>query len=147
MATVFGIDHKYFAVSTIAISAGVAVYATYRLMKRSRDTSDYYETRKLLHEYLLFHYGQPKEILAYEDFGPNDSLDFPKRCAELCLRHYKPGMVSVVCYCCCAKTHVYNNFLHHSGISFTIYTFNLYLKRASFSETCVRKLERFYLLG
>ncbi|KAK7504120.1 hypothetical protein BaRGS_00004424 [Batillaria attramentaria] len=95
MATVFGIDHKYFAVSTIAVSVGVAVYTTYRLAQRSRNSSDYYETRKLVNEYLMFHYGQPKEVLAYEDFGPNDSLDFPKRCAELCLRHYKPGQPGV----------------------------------------------------
>jgi putative 4-mercaptohistidine N1-methyltranferase len=43
-----------------------------------------YETDKLLGEYLLFHYGQPGEILPYES-GPRDSLDFPARCARLCL--------------------------------------------------------------
>lgn len=96
MATVFGIDHKYFAISSIAVSVGVAVYTTYRLMRRSHDTAEYYETQKLVNEYLLFHYGKPKEVLAYEDFGPNDSVDFPKRCAELCLKHYKPEMVSCV---------------------------------------------------
>ena len=43
-----------------------------------------YETDKLLSEYLLFHYGAPGEILPY-DFGPRDALEFPARCARLCL--------------------------------------------------------------
>lgn len=92
MATVFGIDHRYFAVGSIAASLGVAIYATYRLTRASGSTSpsEYYETQKQVNEYLVFHYGKPKEVLAYEDFGPTDSLDFPKRCAELCLKHYKP---------------------------------------------------------
>ncbi|XP_076441679.1 uncharacterized protein LOC143280845 [Babylonia areolata] len=91
MATVFGIDHRYFAVGTIAASVGVAVFATYRLSRRSAASpSEYYETQKLVNEYLLFHYGKPKEVLSFEDFGPTDSLDFPKRCAELCLKYYKP---------------------------------------------------------
>lgn len=97
MATIFGIDHKYFAVGTVAASVGLAVFATYRLARSSSCTtsssttpSEYYETQKLLNEYILFHYGKPKDILAYEDFGPTDSVDFPKRCAELCLKHYVP---------------------------------------------------------
>ena len=43
-----------------------------------------YETGKLLAEYLLFHYGSAEEILPYT-FGPRDALDFPARCAGLCL--------------------------------------------------------------
>ncbi|MEI8340843.1 MAG: putative 4-mercaptohistidine N1-methyltransferase [Verrucomicrobiota bacterium] len=43
-----------------------------------------YETDKLLGEYLLFHYGEPAELLPY-DFGPRDALDFPAHCAQLCL--------------------------------------------------------------
>jgi hypothetical protein len=103
MATVFGIDHKYFAVGTIAASVGVAIFATYRLARRlpaSTAPSEYYETKKLLDEYLLFHYGKPKEILAYEDFGPTDSTDFPKRCADLCFKHYKPKVSACFpCHC------------------------------------------------
>jgi putative 4-mercaptohistidine N1-methyltranferase len=37
-----------------------------------------YETRRLLDEYLLFHYGQPQEILPWE-MGPHTALDFPVR--------------------------------------------------------------------
>ncbi|MEM9400492.1 MAG: putative 4-mercaptohistidine N1-methyltransferase [Verrucomicrobiota bacterium] len=44
-----------------------------------------YETRELLDQYLLFHYGSAHEILPY-DFGPVSALDYPKRCAELCLQ-------------------------------------------------------------
>lgn len=38
-----------------------------------------YETRKLVDEYLLFHYGRPDEILPYA-YGPHGALDFPARC-------------------------------------------------------------------
>lgn len=37
-----------------------------------------YETPKLLAEYLLFHYGEPKEILSW-DFGPQTALGFAER--------------------------------------------------------------------
>lgn len=47
-----------------------------------------YETEKLLSEYISFHYCPPEEYMAY-DFGPKSALDFPKRCADLCLE-YKP---------------------------------------------------------
>lgn len=37
-----------------------------------------YETPKLLAEYLLFHYGEPREILPW-DFGPQTALGFAER--------------------------------------------------------------------
>ena len=43
-----------------------------------------YESEKLLGEYLLFHYGADDEILP-RGTGPRDALDFPARCARLCL--------------------------------------------------------------
>jgi len=43
-----------------------------------------YETDQFLNEYLLFHYGAAAEILPYA-FGPHEALNFPVRCAELCL--------------------------------------------------------------
>lgn len=42
-----------------------------------------YETEKLLEEYLLLHYGEPKTALPWA-FGPKEALEFPARCvAEL----------------------------------------------------------------
>lgn len=38
-----------------------------------------YESRDLLDQYLLFHYGSAEEILPYA-FGPRAALDFPARC-------------------------------------------------------------------
>src|SRR5262245_35638587 len=43
-----------------------------------------YETDKLLHEYLLFHYGQPGEVLPWPA-GPREALDYPVRCVSECL--------------------------------------------------------------
>lgn len=43
-----------------------------------------YESRKLLNEYLLFHYGKAEEILPY-DFGPAAALAFPARCVTECI--------------------------------------------------------------
>ena len=37
-----------------------------------------YESRRLLDEYLLFHYGSPEEVLPW-DFGPAEALGFPVR--------------------------------------------------------------------
>lgn len=43
-----------------------------------------YETDKLLHEYLLFHYGRPEEVLPWPA-GPKDALDYPVRCVTECV--------------------------------------------------------------
>ena len=45
---------------------------------------DIYETERLLAEYLLFHYGEPAEILPYA-FGPREALGYPARCVTECL--------------------------------------------------------------
>lgn len=47
-------------------------------------TANPYESGALLAQYLLFHYGQPEEILPYP-FGPRDALGFPARCVAECL--------------------------------------------------------------
>ena len=44
----------------------------------------YYESDKLLSEYLLFHYGSADEILPY-DSGPRDALEYPARCVSECV--------------------------------------------------------------
>ena len=41
-----------------------------------------YESARYLSEYLLFHYGPPELLLPWPD-GPQDALDFPRRCADL----------------------------------------------------------------
>ncbi len=43
-----------------------------------------YESDELLQEYLLFHYGDPEEILPYP-FGPKSALGFPRRSISECL--------------------------------------------------------------
>jgi putative 4-mercaptohistidine N1-methyltranferase len=43
-----------------------------------------YETDKLLHEYLLFHYGRAEEVLPWSE-GPQAALDYPARCVTECL--------------------------------------------------------------
>lgn len=43
-----------------------------------------YESEKLLSEYLLFHYGEPEEVLPYA-FGPASALAFPARCVTECV--------------------------------------------------------------
>eukprot|EP00903_Cladosiphon_okamuranus_P013496 g12571.t1 len=43
-----------------------------------------YEGERAVHEYLQFHFGKPGEVLPY-DCGPKEALDFPKRCADLCV--------------------------------------------------------------
>lgn len=43
-----------------------------------------YESRRALDQYLLFHYGEPEEVLPYP-FGPRDALGYPQRCARMAL--------------------------------------------------------------
>lgn len=43
-----------------------------------------YETDRLLAEYLLFHYGEPAEVLPYPN-GPTAALGYPQRCVSECL--------------------------------------------------------------
>ena len=74
---------------SLAVTASVAAYSTYKLwqMKQEQDRANVYETGKLLNEYLLLHYSSPKELMLW-DFGPRDAADFPKRCAELCIKYF-----------------------------------------------------------
>jgi putative 4-mercaptohistidine N1-methyltranferase len=44
----------------------------------------YYESDRALGEYLLFHYGQPHEVLPWPE-GPVAALDYPVRCVTECL--------------------------------------------------------------
>jgi putative 4-mercaptohistidine N1-methyltranferase len=43
-----------------------------------------YETDRLLNEYLLFHYGEPGEVLPHAS-GPADALGYPARCVTECV--------------------------------------------------------------
>ncbi|KAJ8309578.1 hypothetical protein KUTeg_014452 [Tegillarca granosa] len=90
MPYVFGVDHRVFAFGSLALTSGVAVFSTYKWLslKRRQQKDNVYESEKLLNEYLIFHYGSEDEILRFS-FGPKDSLNFPKRCADLCLKHCK----------------------------------------------------------
>ena len=47
---------------------------------------DFYESARLVSEYLLFHYGKPEEILPWDE-GPKTALEFPQRCAQLLIKH------------------------------------------------------------
>jgi len=89
MPLIFNVDHKMLAMSTFAATATVAAYSLYRLYTLKRklaSVENVYETAKWLNEYLIFHYGSPDEILPW-NFGPKSDVDFPKRCAELCVKH------------------------------------------------------------
>ncbi len=43
-----------------------------------------YETDKLVAEYLIFHYGEPREVLPW-DFGPASALNYAVRCVSECV--------------------------------------------------------------
>ena len=100
MSQVMGVDNKYVVMSTVAVSVGVAAFSMYKLKcaKKYVPGSEVYESEKLLGEYLVFHFGSPEQLIPYP-FGPKDALDFPKRCAELCLKHYKPAVGNNCCFC------------------------------------------------
>ncbi|XP_052769682.1 uncharacterized protein LOC128209616 [Mya arenaria] len=88
----FHIDHRYFVFGAFGVTASIAIYSTYKLNseRRKRRQENVYESEKLVNEYLVFHYSSQSETLKY-DFGPKDSLEFPRRCAELCLESFQDG--------------------------------------------------------
>ena len=47
-------------------------------------SANFYETDKLLAEYLLFHYGTPEEVLPWAG-GPREALGYPVRCVSECV--------------------------------------------------------------
>ncbi len=55
--------------------------------------SEFYEDETVLSEYLLFHYGEPEEIMPW-DFGPKDSMHFPERVAHIHQSHYPTSIAS-----------------------------------------------------
>ncbi|KAH9509096.1 hypothetical protein Btru_049012 [Bulinus truncatus] len=90
MAHLIDSTQKLNTIISVAVAAGVTGYVFYRFRKFStqdKPVTDVYESDKLLSEYLVFHYGTPDQLIPYP-FGPKEDLDFPKRCAELCLKHY-----------------------------------------------------------
>ncbi len=58
---------------------------------------NYYETDRIISEYLVFHYGKRSEILPFAE-RPIASLNFPKRCADLLLEYApaEPAAVSAL---------------------------------------------------
>ena len=51
---------------------------------RQSQPANPYESHRLLAEYLLFHYGEPAEVLPYR-FGPSEALGFPARIVSSCV--------------------------------------------------------------
>lgn len=90
MASVLGIDHRLIAGTTLAVTASVAIYSTYKLhlYTSQQRKENVYESQKLLNEYLAFHYGSKSDSVTNK-LSPKDGLDFPRRCAELCMEYYK----------------------------------------------------------
>ncbi|XP_033110543.1 uncharacterized protein LOC117111676 [Anneissia japonica] len=83
--------HHYLIGGALLASSSIAAYSTYKLLRlqkskevKKKDATDY-ESEKVLSEYLVFHFGAPHEVLRYS-YGPKDSLDFPRRLADECLR-------------------------------------------------------------
>lgn len=52
--------------------------------------SQVYESKRAVFEYLFFHYGDEDVQMPYE-FGPKESLNFPARCAQVCIRYSNSG--------------------------------------------------------
>lgn len=90
------VSHKVFFGGALAISGAVSLFSLYKLyqLKRQLKKDDVYETNKSLNEYLLLHYGLMSEALLFDEI-PKSSVDFPKRCAELCTKFSMKADVSI----------------------------------------------------
>lgn len=72
--------HSIRKMSNLSNSASEKVRST------AASGSQVYESKRAVHEYLLFHYGYAGDHFAFEG-GPRDALNFPGRCATVCKNH------------------------------------------------------------
>ena len=83
-------DRQVFLVSGVVVSglAGLGGgLLLYRWLKQRRNREgNPYETDKSVNEYMAFHFASPSEYVSFS-FAPKDALDFPLRCAELCMKN------------------------------------------------------------
>jgi SAM-dependent methyltransferase len=78
----------------VAIIGGVAAtigsgFILVQLFKHlfKKNDGNVYETQKLLNEYLMMHFGDPKELVKIASGRPSDeSLSFPLQCALKCIQ-------------------------------------------------------------
>lgn len=63
----------------------------------NKNETDYYESQKLLDEYLAMHFGKELDLLQY-DFFPAEALEFPQRCAMQCIKYYEVMIYLSVAY-------------------------------------------------
>ena len=70
----------------IGVGAGLAVYGMLNVVRRSCTCKDdgYYETTTQANEYLCLHFAN-KHDFDFPDLLPVNGLEFPLRCAEVCL--------------------------------------------------------------
>ena len=67
------------------LATGAAVYSIYLLLKRRGcGKTNVYETSSQLNQYLCFHFS-PKQELDFTNLLPENGLEFPLRCARVCL--------------------------------------------------------------
>ena len=69
------------------VGAGLSLLKLYHLMQeRSSKEDEYYETATQLNEYLCMHF-IPVHELDFPDLLPENGLEFPSRCAQVCCEH------------------------------------------------------------
>lgn len=79
-----------------ALTLGAGVTAVLWAWRKSGKVDNSYETERLVNQYMAFHYSPADEYFAF-DLGPKEHVDFPRRCAELCVKHKK--VRGVCCGC------------------------------------------------
>lgn len=109
MSYAFHVDFKATAAGALAVTASVAAFSSYKWWQHQQmkkeggdetvasksaasDDANVYETSSYLNMFLLFHYGRPSDVIQW-DYGPQSALEFPRRCAELCVK-YAPKKVN-----------------------------------------------------
>ncbi len=84
--------------------------------------SQVYESKRAVDEYLLFHFGKRDDLMPY-NFGPMDALDFPERCAKVCIdisgAQLKGKALDIGCSVGGSSFSLANHFNHVVGIDFS----------------------------
>lgn len=112
MASIFGVDHKTIAITSLAITTGVAAYSTYKYLALKNllygddcecghshdgghghshggggEEGDFggYEDSK--NSFMSLHYATVNETARYS-FIPKDAVEFPRRAADICTKYF-----------------------------------------------------------
>ena len=117
---------------SLIIKRRISVGSNSNVRSTASSGSKVYDSKRAVHEYLLTHYGKPKEIMPYE-FNEKDSFNFTERLANLCSKHASNNgrVLDLGCAVGGSSFHLTKSFNEVIGIDFS----NHFIEAANIMKT------------